>query len=105
MTKRARLKAKIKRNLDKIEALKKLNIELARESFLLCDKQQWYIEKEEERVISRRPKKTETILAGRIHWKEFYHDSDFPNDKSKGFWVERKQIVRINGEWLYGEWQ
>lgn len=99
MTKRERLEAKRKSNFDKIEDLKKQNIELSKELYLLSDKKQWFIEKEEEHTISKRPKKTETFLVGRIFWKEYFEDGSYPNDKSKGIWIERSKIVRINGEW------
>ncbi len=100
MTKRERLEAKRKTNFDKIEDLKKQNIKLAKELCLLSDEKQWFTEKEEERIVSKRPKKTEKILVGRIYWKEFFKDDDYPNDESKGVWIERSQVVRVNGEWM-----
>ena len=57
MTKRERLEAKRESNFDKIEDLKKQNIELAKELCLLSDEKQWFTEKEEEHVVSKRPKK------------------------------------------------
>ena len=53
-------------------------------------------EKEEEVIISRRPKKTEMKLMGRIHWYEDMEDVD-TGGKTK---IERSQIVKINGKWL-----
>jgi hypothetical protein len=99
MTKRERLEAKKQRNFDKIEELKRLNIELTKESLLLCDKVQWFTEKNEEREVSKRPKKVETFLLGKIHWKETFKDKDKP-DSSGDVEIERSQIVRINGEWV-----
>ena len=100
MTKRERLEAKRKSNFDKIEDLKKQNIELAKELCLLSDEKQWFTEKEEEHVISKRPKKTETFLVGRIHWNEFLKDESYPDDESEGVWIERSQVVRVNEKWL-----
>lgn len=50
-------------------------------------------------MISKRPKKTETLLVGRIHWNEFFKNGGYPDDESKGVWIERSQVVRVNGEW------
>ena len=99
MTKRERLEAKKQKNFDKIEELKRLNIELTKESLLLCDKVQWFTEKNEDREVSKRPKKIETLLLGRIHWKETFKDEDKP-DGSGDVEIERSEIVRINGEWV-----
>ena len=100
MTKRERLESKKKKNFDKIEELKRQNIELTKQSFLLCDKNQWFTEENEERVVSKRPKKVETFLIGKIHWNEFFEDEAYPKDEIKGVWIERSEIVRINGEWV-----
>lgn len=99
MTKRERLEAKKQKNFDKIEELKRLNIELTKESLLLCDKVQWFTEENEDREVSKRPKKAETFLLGKIHWKETFKDEDKP-DGSGDVETERSQIVRINGEWV-----
>lgn len=99
MTKRERLEEKKKKNFDKIEALRQQNIELYKELCLLSDKKQWFTEMEEECTVSVRPKKTETHLIGRIHWNEFFMDQGFPDDESKGIWVLRQRIVRVDGEW------
>lgn len=98
MTKRERLEAKKLKNFDKIEELKRQNIELTKESLLLCDDKQWFTEKEEKHVVSKRPKKTETFLIGRIHWMETFKDEDKP-DGSGDIEIERSQVVRVNGEW------
>ncbi len=99
MTKRERLEAKKQKNFDKIEELKRQNIELTKESLLLCDKKQWFTEENEEREVSKRPKKVETFLLGKIHWKETFKDEDKP-DGSGDVEIERSQIVRVNGEWV-----
>tara|TARA_R110001632_G_scaffold137804_2_gene253451 strand:+ start:29646 stop:29939 length:294 start_codon:yes stop_codon:yes gene_type:complete len=97
MTKRERLNGKIAKNNEKIEELKKLNNKIYIETLLLCDDNQWYTEKE---YTYGRGKKKKTQLEGRIHWKEFFEDSDHPNNKTKGVWVNRTQRVKVDGNWL-----
>jgi len=96
MTKRERLTQKMQQNFDKIEALEKANIELQKELFLLCDKEQWYTEKEETKTISHRPKRYETALVGRINWNDDFIDED----SGEVITIDRSQVVRINGAWL-----
>ncbi|MBW3021684.1 hypothetical protein KY328_02090 [Candidatus Woesearchaeota archaeon] len=83
-----------------MQELKNELIELYRQDCLLCDSRQWYTEEEEERIISKRPKKVEKDLVGRVHWKEFFYDDDYPNDKNKGVEIERSRPVKVNGEWI-----
>jgi len=97
MTKRERLENKIKKNNAKIEELQKTNESIRIEGYLLCDKQQQY--KEEIRFFGRGKTKKE-VLVGSIHWKEWFFDSDYPNDKTKGVEVNRRATVRQNGEWI-----
>lgn len=78
-----------------IQALKEQICELIREDALLCDDQQWFIEKEEEKVVNCRPKATVKALVGRVHYIENFKDQD----TGKLVPVERSRIVRINGEW------
>lgn len=82
----------------KEELIKQLEseiIELKKESMLLSDEHQRFTEKEEEVVISRRPKKTEKRLIGRIHWKQWFLD----DDTGEKFCIDRSCVVRVNGEW------
>jgi hypothetical protein len=88
---------------DKISALKQqiafLNsevINLNRQSALLSDKKQQYKEEMETFVVSKRPKKSEQKLVGRIYWRECFMDQD---TKEKIF-ITRSRIVKINGEWV-----
>lgn len=83
-----------------IQELKNELIELYKQDCLLCDGKQWYTEEEEEHIISRRPKKVEKHLVGRIRWKELFYDDDYPNDKTKGVEIERSKPVKVDGEWL-----
>lgn len=71
------------------EQYKQLQIE----DMLLCDKVQHY--KEEERTIGR-GKSKETILEGRIYFKEDFVDGDTGNIIT----IERSRQVRVNGEWV-----
>lgn len=101
MTKREKIKQKIDKNLSKIGALRFENLDLLRESYLLSDKEQWYTEKEEEFVISKRPKVVEKKMVGRINWNEYFRDESNPDDESAGVWIKRSQPVKIDGKWIH----
>lgn len=90
---RASKKAKIKKLQDEL-------IELYKADCLLCDDKQWYTEEEEEHVISKRPKKVEKHLVGRVRWKELFYDESYPGDASKGVEIERSKAVKVDGEWI-----
>ena len=96
MKTRKQISEKVKKNVAKIEALKSENLELLRESYLLCDKKQNFTEVEEDVLICGRPKKYERKLIGRVHWVEDFVDED----TGSVFSINRSQIVRINGEWV-----
>lgn len=85
----------VEAKIEKIKQLKTEIIELNREAVLLTDKKQQFTEKEEEVLICGRPKKYETKLIGRIHWKDYFIDED----TGEKICIDRTQIVRINGEW------
>lgn len=76
-----------------IAALEKKNLGLLRESWLLSDKKQWFIEKEETRG---RGKKKRTELVGRVHWIQLFEDGD----TGQKFKIERSREVRVNGVWV-----
>lgn len=97
MKKRERLKARIDANNKKIKALQDANTELHIQEIQVCDKDCWYKEEYEERILSKRPRKTEKVLVGRRYWNEFFQDGDAP--KGVGVIIERSQVVRINGVW------
>lgn len=85
--------------VEKLEVISKTRDEineLLKEEILLSDDKQWFTEEEEEFVISKRPKKVEKHLTGRIHWKEEFKD----RDSDKSVVINRSQIVCIDGEWL-----
>ena len=85
--------------LDKIKQLEAEIIEIRKEGMLLSDKKQWFTEEEVEVLICRRPKKYETKLIGKIHWKETFKDEDLP-DGSGDITIDRHKTVRVNGEWI-----
>lgn len=96
---RNEIEQKRKENFDKIEALKRENIELAKQSILLSDEVQQFTEEIESHPKSkyqRKPNYLDGKLVGRIHWKESFKDED----TGKSIEIERSQIVRIDGEWV-----
>jgi len=78
-------------------------IELEKENLILediqfCDNEQWYTEENETHIVSKRPKKSETLLIGRIHWDMEIKDEDKPNEPVI---IKRSKVVRINGVWQW----
>jgi hypothetical protein len=71
-------------------------VELKKEAMLLCDKQQRFEEKEELIVTSKRPRRTEKRLIGRVFWDEHFVDEG----TGEVITVERSEVVRENGEWI-----
>lgn len=100
MKTRKQITKAIEAKFEKIKTLKAEIIELRKEDLLLNDKKQQFTEKDEEVLISGRPKKYETRLVGRIHWKEDFVDED----NGSVITIDRSQVVRVNGEWINGEW-
>lgn len=96
--KRSDLTRKAQRAQKRIIKAKEQIKELTRQSILLSDKNQWFEEKEEDVVISRRPKVVEKQLVGRVYWKMKIED----DSGGKPFYVDRQAIVRRNGEWVNG---
>lgn len=94
---RADINQEITQKRELIAEIKSEIIALIKENLLLCDETQRFEETEEEVIISRRPKKTERLLIGRIHWKEEFMDES----TGQSIWIERSQVVRINGVWQY----
>ena len=96
---RNEIEQKRKENFVKIEALKRENIELAKQAILLSDEVQQFTEEIEAHPKSkyqRKPNYLDGKLVGRIHWKESFKDED----TGKSIEIERSQIVRIDGEWV-----
>lgn len=92
---RADINQEIAQKWELITEIKSEIIALKKENLLLCDETQRFEEAEEEVIISRRPKKTEKRLIGRIHWKEEFKDEG----TGLSIWIERSQVVRVNGVW------
>lgn len=93
--KRDTLHKKIYSKQEQIEKLKSEIVELNKQNFLLSDKQQQFVEENEEVLICGRPKKYETKLIGRVNWKQKFEDGD------GGFvMIDRSLVVRVNGEWV-----
>jgi hypothetical protein len=93
---RSDIQAEIESIYEEREKLRIKLEELYKENCLLSDDEQWYTEKEEEQIISRRPKKTETKLIGRVNWNESFKDED----TNEVIWIHRTKVVRVDGEWL-----
>lgn len=93
---RQQIRDEIEQAKNKIDALKEQILELRKEDAQLCDDEQWYTESEEEVVISRRPKKTKSVLVGFINWKEHFKD----DGTGEVITIERRRAVRKNGEWI-----
>jgi len=96
MRNRRQIIKRIEDTEQKIKSLKQEITELERENLLLSDKSQWFIEKEEEFSISKRPKKTEMRLVGRVYWNEGFVDED----NGEVITIERNMIVRVNNNWV-----
>lgn len=93
MTKREELHAAFIVNDLKIEELKKENIDLTRESFLLCDDKQWY--KEEMKDVKQGKNKSQRLI-GMVCWNENFKDEDTGAIVT----IERSQAVKVDGEWI-----
>ena len=96
MRTRNQINKQIKVKEEKIKSLKEEITALERESLLLSDRNQWFIEKEEELIISKRPKKVVTKLIGRIYWNEAFVDED----TGEVVEIERSMKVRENNHWV-----
>ena len=97
MRTRKDIRADISAKLEQIEKLKIERQELMLEDIQFCDEEQWYTEEEETHEVSKRPKKLETFMVGRTHWKEEFKDEA----TKESIWIDRSRVVRINGEWQW----
>ena len=85
----------INRQIEELEAKREL---LILEDIQFSDDEQWYTEELETHEVSKRPKKSENFIIGRIHWKEPIMDEDKPNNP---LIIERSRIVKVNGDWKF----
>jgi len=87
--------AEIKACSAELSRLQEIDHLLEIELVQVCDAQGRYEEKEEERIISKRPKVTEKVMIGRKYWSEDFEDIS----TGKFITVERSSVVRIDGVW------
>jgi len=95
---RQEIEAKRQSNFQKIEELKRENIELTKQSLLLSDDVQRFEEKIESHPKlkwQRKPNFLDGKLVGRIFWNEDFFDGD----TGEKITIERQQVVRVDGEW------
>jgi len=92
---RADINNDITQKWELIQQLKSEILKLEKEDILLCDEHQRFEEKYEDVIISKRPKKIESKLIGRIYWTEEFKDED----TNQSVFIDRSQIVRVNGVW------
>lgn len=90
---RCQIEKKIEKNNQQIKFLEMQNRNLFLQSLELSDKSQQY--KEIEKEVGR-GKNKETVLMGKITWKEKYVDEDTGEVLS----IERSQFVKRNGIWI-----
>jgi len=96
---RIEIEQKRKENFDKIEELKKENIELYKQAMVISDEKQWFteeIESHPKAKYQREPNYLDGKLVGRIHWNEDFKDED----TGKLITIERSQLVKVDGEWV-----
>lgn len=85
------LKNRLAKNIEKINALRSENYELSKKIIMSFG----YSEQLEDVVVSKRPKKVEQQLIGRVNFTQDFVDEDSGEVIS----VERTQIVSTNGVW------
>ena len=98
MRTRKDIRADISAKIELIEQLEAEKKELILEDIQFSDEERWYTEEEETHEVSKKPKKSEKIMVGRINWKEEFKDEENPNYPTI---IERSRVVRINGEWQW----
>ena len=93
---RAVINQEIAEKWELIDQIKNEINNLKKEAILLCDETQWFSEVYEDILISKRPKKSEKRLIGKVYWKEEFKDES----TNESIWIVRSEIVRVNGVWL-----
>ena len=97
MRTRKDIRAEISAKIELIEQLEAEKKELILEDIQFSDEERWYIEEEETHEVSKRPKKSEKFMVGRINWKEELKDES----TKESIFIDRSRVVRINGEWQW----
>lgn len=92
---REEIKSKIRQKQNKIYMLANEIKELTKESYLLSDEHQQFVEKYEDVLVFGRSKKYKKQLVGRIHWVEEYGDGD-----GGTLMIDRSKVVRLDGKWI-----
>ena len=95
---RTEIETKRKANFNKIEELKRENIELAKQGVLLSDDEQWFteaIESHPKPKYSRHAHYLDGRLVGRIHWDQVFEDES----GGKPITIRRSEVVRVDGKW------
>ena len=99
MTKRERLELKKEKNFALIEEIRRENIELTKELYLLSDEKQWFreeVESHPKQPYQRKPHFLDGKLVGRICWNDVFKDED----SGETVTIERSEVVRVNGVWI-----
>lgn len=96
MRRRSTIVKLINKKEELIKSLENEIVNLNREGALLSDKKQQFTEENQDILICGRPKKYETRLIGKIHWREGFTDQD----TGEVVFIDRSQVVRVNGEWI-----
>lgn len=97
MRTRLEIRADISAKIEKIKQLEAEKKELILEDLQFSDEERWYTEEEETHEVSKRPKKSEKFMVGRINWKEEFKDED----TKESIFIDRSRVVRINGVWQW----
>lgn len=95
--KRSTILKKIIIKVDQIQKLKTEILELERANMLLSDRNQQYVEAEENVTMSYKPLVHKKVLVGRVFWKEKFIDE---SDPKNSVFISRSKAVKVDGEWL-----
>lgn len=92
---RKELRSLIKLKENQIKCIEKDIFDLRKKDALMCDSTRWYVEVEQEIVVSKRPKVIKNRKLGLVKWNETFYDEDTHEPTV----IERSEIVKINGIW------
>ncbi|ASK29709.1 hypothetical protein CEY12_06145 [Chryseobacterium sp. T16E-39] len=90
---RKQIENRIKKNEDRIKSINQQNRDLFLQSLLITDQEQQY---SETYIEIGRGKSKESVLMGKITWKENCIDED----TGEVITIERSQFVKRNGDWI-----
>lgn len=92
-----RIQNKINSNKAKIVAMLNQNIDL---NYQLTLKKFKRIYEEQKNIGSKKQPSFVKVKIG--CWNEFFKDSDYPDDPTKGVTIERNTIIEVDGQRSYG---